>query len=157
VLVAVSQAVERWRPDRKRGRFRDWLFRIARNAIINYLTRPKHRRIGSGSSEILALLHQQPDPATEATVEFDLEYRRQLFRHVAARVRRTVEETTWQAFWQTSVESGRIVDVAKALNMSSGSVYVARSRVMAKLREEVSRFDDRSDFYAVSRGREHDP
>ena len=137
VLVAVSRAVGRWDPDPARGRFRDWLFRIARNLMINFLTRRKHLPIGSGDSQIAELLENQIDATCEESATFDLEYRREVFRWAAERVRDQVKERTWNAFWMTSVEGRAIAEVAGELKMSVGAVHIARSRVLGRLRETV--------------------
>jgi RNA polymerase sigma-70 factor (ECF subfamily) len=141
VLLSVSQAVERWEPDPQRGRFRDWLFTIARNLMIRFLTRRRHRPIGTGDSRVAELLDQEPAPPPEETALFDLEYRRELFRWAADRVRTQVNERTWQAFWRTSVEARPTGDVAAELGMTSGAVHVARSRVRSRLRKVVEGFD----------------
>jgi RNA polymerase sigma-70 factor (ECF subfamily) len=139
VLAAVARSVEAWlaRPDR--GLFRAWLLRIARNLAINALTRPKHKLLVTGNSDMAFWLTQQPDPNGEAVSEFDLEYRRELFRWSAEQVRTEIAERTWQAFWLSTIEEQPIAAVAKQLDMSIGSVYIARSRVMARLREVVRR------------------
>ena len=145
VMVAVSRAVERWEPDPARGRFRDWLFRIARNLIIKFLTRRKYRPIGSGDSGIAELLERQIDPACDESAMFDLEYRREVFRWAAEQVREQVKQSTWRAFWMTSVDGHAISDVARELQLSVGAVHIARSRVCGRLREAVQKFEQGCD------------
>lgn len=141
VLVAVAGAVQRWEPDRERGRFRDWLFRIARNLMINFLTRRKYVPLSTGGSGMTELLAQQCEPSSDETAVFDLEYRREVFSWAAGQVREQVKQRTWRAFWMTSVQQHAIVDVASELGMSVGAIHIARSRVLGRLREAVRRFE----------------
>ncbi len=52
VMIAVSGAIERWQPDRQRGTFRTWLYRVARNTLLNQLARQSRREQASGGSDV---------------------------------------------------------------------------------------------------------
>ena len=109
--------------------------------MINYLTRRKYRAIGSGDSDILAMLNDQADPTQAESAEFNLEYRREVFHWAAEQVRRQVKERTWLAFWRTSIEGRAIAEIASELEMTVGAVHIARSRVLGRLREMVLKFE----------------
>ena len=140
-MLSVSRAVEDWDSDRSLGRFCDWLFRITRNLTINFLTRPRHRPIGSGDSAVARWLEALPDDGADESVLFDVEYRRAVFHQAAKALRSAVRESTWEAFWVTSIDARPVQEVGELLGMSVGSVYIAKSRVMARLQNEVQRFE----------------
>jgi RNA polymerase sigma factor (sigma-70 family) len=142
VFRTVSQAIDRWDLDPARGSFRGWLSRIARNLLVNFLTRRPYRLRGSGSTSVQDLLEAQPAQDPSATALFEAEYRRQLFRWAADEVRGEFAATTWHAFWQTAVEGRPPSDVAAELDLSVGAVYIARSRVLARLRHRIRQRGD---------------
>lgn len=144
VLAAVNKGIERWLAGSDRGSFRAWLFRIASNLAVNFLTRPKHRRLGSGDSQIARLLEEQPARSGDSSDLFLKEYRREVFRWAAERVREQVSETQWRVFWRTSVEDRPIADVAREFGMSVGSIYIARSRVTKRIRDLISRHEEQT-------------
>ena len=80
---------------------------------------------------------QQPSPGPDPEAAWEQEYQQQLFRLAAAEVRDTFAPATWQAFWRTAVEGRSAAAVAAELGLSVGAVYVARSRVLARLAERV--------------------
>lgn len=143
-LIAVAGAIDRWEPDPERGTFRGWLFRIARNMMINFLSRSRPENRGIGGSAFEQLLAEQAVVSAEEQTVFGLEYRQHVFAWAARQVRSEFRESTWQAFWRTSVEGREINIVASELGLSTGTVYVARSRVMARLAENVREFEESS-------------
>jgi RNA polymerase sigma-70 factor (ECF subfamily) len=141
VLAAVAAAVGRWQPDPARGTFRGWLFTIARNLTVNFLVQRGRRPLATGRSDVQQWLELLPAAGAAEVALVDEEYRRSVFRWAADRVRGNVRPATWQAFWQTCVEGRSPADVAERLGVSVGNVYVARSRVIARLRRAVEEFE----------------
>ena len=139
VMRAVVRAMENFEYDPERGKFRNWLLTVVRSKIYNWLGSRERQPEPTGQTSVRSLLDQQPAPA-EAS-DWDVEYYRSIFRWAAERVRPTVQETTWQAFWWTTVEQQHGDAVAKSLGISIGAVYVAKSRVLARLRQEFDAVD----------------
>ena len=127
------------------GSFRGWLFTIVRNKLLNFLAAQKRPGRGSGDSDAQHLLNELPAREAEQTAWWDAEYERRVFAWAAEQVRGRFSEATWQAFWQTAVE-GKTGPRARCgeLRMSVAAVYLAKGRVMARLKDLIRETLDES-------------
>lgn len=140
VLKTVMRTAPSFVYDPQRGSFRGWLLTVARNQVRKWLNASR-RHPPSGGEEGQRLLEAQAAPADEAA-RWDREYHQRLFEWAAEKVRPSFRSATWQAFWQTTVENRDARTVADALGLSIGAVYIARSRVLARIKEQVQQLDE---------------
>jgi RNA polymerase sigma-70 factor (ECF subfamily) len=136
VMRSVSAAIGRLDYDRSRGTFRGWLFTITRNKISNFAAARRIRPRAAGDTSTNQLLHAQPDHG-DGQDSWELEYQRRIASLAMERIKQEFQDKTWQAFWLTAVEGLAAAEVAPRVGLSPGAIYVAKSRVLARLKEEV--------------------
>jgi RNA polymerase sigma-70 factor (ECF subfamily) len=134
VFAQVSQSIRAfdYRPDL--GRFRDWLGTVTRHEIQRFLK--KEARAARGG-----------DPAAEGVLgniaarDEDTNWDEAFHAHVLAtalgRCRPHFTDQTWRAFELVWLEKRPAADVAQELNLRIDKVYVAKSRVLDRLEQEV--------------------
>jgi RNA polymerase sigma-70 factor (ECF subfamily) len=147
VLRSVARNAHRMEYDPKRGTFRGWLYTVTRNKIYNFLSAQRNRPRGTGDADAHERLDATParDDGTGPDAEWEKEYQRRLSARAMERVKDEFQPATWKAFWETAVEGKPAAEVGAGLKMSPGAVYVAKSRVLARLRDEVKKLLDDED------------
>ncbi len=130
VLTRVAAAIDSFQVG-PNANFRGWLYRLTRNLVIDFLRRRRHSPLVQCDAPLEGLA----DPDADESLEFQMEFQRQVLRMAAKEVRRQVQPRTWQAFWRTEIEREPVEQVARELDLSPGAVYVARSRMLARLRK----------------------
>ena len=140
VLLAVARSITAWLDRSDRGSFRAWLLRIARNESYDLIHAKATRKLGQDGEQAERLIGDLPANEDLAS-RLDLEHERVVFQWAAKHVRETVAESTWQAFALTHLDGHSVESTAKKLKFRPGNVYLARSRIMARIKELVSQYE----------------
>lgn len=142
VLREVCRNISRFDYDPELGRFRGWLLTIARYTLSRMRKSKARQPHGTGDTETIRQLESVADDAGSMDQDWNEEYERTVFEWAAKEVRGHVLESTWEAFHRTTVEGRKPIVVARELGMSVGSVYVARNRVLTRLKEQISEVEE---------------
>ena len=141
VFVSIARAIENWNSVVDGPPFRAWMYRIAHNEILKAITRRKPD-LGAGSSSVHEMLHAIPQREAEASVELMRESRIEAFHWASQAIQHEFTAATWAMFWEYSVEAQTVDDVAKNHGRTRGAVYLARYRVMKRLKEKLDEVTD---------------
>ena len=149
VLRSVGGAIGRLDYETEKGGFRAWLFTIARNKLYTFLEKRRKvqdrtGRVGNDTGQ-QQQLNQAADERVGLEEQWELEHQRQLMARAIETAKPQIEPRTWSAFEKTAIDGLSAAEVGKQLDMKPGTVYVARSRVTAKLRTEIERLIARED------------
>ncbi|HBE67178.1 MAG TPA: sigma-70 family RNA polymerase sigma factor [Planctomycetaceae bacterium] len=129
ILTKILTAIDSRDHENAQGTFRGWLYRMTRNATVDFLRKSQRQQHRVAVADV----EQLPEHKQPPEDDFHLEYERQLFQWASDKVKDTVNTTNWNAFWSTTVDGEPIPEAAQRLGISRGKVHVARSRIMARI------------------------
>ena len=118
--------------------FRGWLRTVTRNKVIDFFRDDNRRLAAVGGSEAYKKLSQAPD-VDDLPIRDDDELQQEhaLFMRAIEMIRDDFTEKTWNAFWEVVVNELSATEAGERLDMKSGSVRVAKSRVLKRLRLQL--------------------
>jgi RNA polymerase sigma-70 factor (ECF subfamily) len=146
VMTNLSRSLSGFVYDPGRGRFRDYLFRCARNAISQWAGRPKLRAqaLDTGTAEAQSP-SEPPDPADAAA--WEQEWIAHHYRLAMITVRQTFEARSVEVF-ERSIAGAGVAELAAEFSMSQQAVHKVRQRIKARMEELIAvqvREEDRVD------------
>ena len=138
VFQAVSRSIEKFEHDDGASAFRGWLYGITRNKINDYFRRKSKQPGALGGTEAQIRLVELPAEESDSDSVPNLFQDKDSLSYRALELIKTdFKKNTWQAFWRVAIDEEVPGDVAADLGISVGSVYTAKSRVLAHLRKEL--------------------
>ncbi len=135
VLLRVSRSIQQFEYDKARGRFRDWLGTVTHNRIRSLLLKNAGAVRAAGDTDATEALHAVA--SVEHDTEWTAEFNRHLLQAALLRCRPHFEEQVWRAFELVWLEDRPAAEVARSLGQKINWVYLAKSRVLKRLEQEV--------------------
>lgn len=137
ILVSVVKHLPTFQHSGNPGAFRSWLRTIVCSRTIDYWRSAHPGRQAMSGSGAMAALHQIEDPDSDLNRQWEEEHDQYVLNCLLDLVEEEFEPTTLKAFRRLALEDASGPEVARELGLSVAAVYMAKSRVLRRLRQEA--------------------
>jgi RNA polymerase sigma-70 factor (ECF subfamily) len=137
VLAVVIRRFPSFQHNKRTGAFRAWLRAISINCARDFWKANRIRPHVTGS-DFGSYLDQLADPDNPLSQAWDREHDLHVARKLMEMIEPQFAETTWKAFRRVALDGIAADDVAKELGITVNAVFIAKSRVLGRLREEAA-------------------
>jgi RNA polymerase sigma factor (sigma-70 family) len=133
VFTVVVEKLPEFRHSGRQGAFRAWLRGICVNRVrMFWRARPPT------VPDPEAALRQLEDPDSTLSRQWDREHDAFVFRRALELIEGEFKPATWQAFRRLAMDNAAAEEVAGELGLSVNAVFIAKSRVLRRLRQEFA-------------------
>jgi RNA polymerase sigma-70 factor (ECF subfamily) len=137
VLLSVVKQLPGFQHSGQRGAFRCWLRTIVCRRTADYWRALDADTQAKGGSDATAALQEIADPDSTLNRQWDEEHDRYVLHCLLDLVQQEFEPLTLQAFRRLALDGASGAEAAQELGLSVAAVYVAKSRVLARIRQEA--------------------
>jgi len=135
VMVRLAKAMANFEYNPEIGRFRDWLGKVIHRELLRFWEKRKAlSRVQNGERTNEEAIDESP-----IWIEH---FQSEILRKSLANIQCEFPQETWNAFTFSWLENLPVGDVATRLQIPIENVYVAKSRVLKRLRNEVARLSE---------------
>ena len=147
VLMAVAKDLKSFDHNGRTGAFRSWLRTILVHRLRNFWRARGRRPQARRDSDIDRRLDQLEDPSSEMSQIWNQQHDRFVARQLLASAEPSFEPRTWTAFRRVALDGAKPDFVARELGISVNAVFIAKSRVLSRLRQEAEGLVDSSSAF----------
>ncbi len=135
VLSVVIRRLPDFQHNERVGSFRCWLRTITVNCLREFWRSQKNKPLATGTSSFQQILQELTDDHSPLSNQWDAEHDQHVTNYLLKAIEPEFQENTWQAFRLVVLQGEKPAKVAADLGMTPNAVLIAKSRVLARLRE----------------------
>jgi RNA polymerase sigma-70 factor (ECF subfamily) len=140
VFERLMEILPKFTLNRKRGRFRTYLWKLTYNAL---LARARWKNVRERAEQEWVRRFCEADESRSRKDEgiFELEHRRRIFAVVLPGARARASETAWACFHGRLVQRRPAAEIAAELGITENNVYVHSSRVLQDVKRRCAEIE----------------